>query len=233
MVAAGSRSPARSAVGDLAAAVRAGRVGSLFNLWGREARARGAAGRGRGDPPRHPAVLRARRASTASAPSSRSRSPRPARSTRPLWEETARLAADEAAAAGLDLTFAPMLDVARDPRWGRIAEGPGEDPLVGARFAAAKVRGFQGDGLVRPRGDAPSISSPTAPAPPAATMRRSSLGAGARRGLPAAVPRRGRGRRRGDHAGLHRPRGRAADRAIAPLLRETAARATGASTAWS
>ena len=42
------------------------------------------------------------------------------------------------------MTFAPMLDVARDPRWGRSAEGPGEDPLVGARIAEAKVRGFQG-----------------------------------------------------------------------------------------
>ena len=64
-----------------------------------------------------------------------------------LWEETARLAAAEAVAAGLDLTFAPMLDVARDPRWGRIAEGPGEDPYVAARFAEAKVRGFQGADL--------------------------------------------------------------------------------------
>lgn len=61
-----------------------------------------------------------------------------------LWEATARHAAADAAAAGLDLVFGPMLDIARDPRWGRIAEGPGEDPLVGARLAAAKVRGFQG-----------------------------------------------------------------------------------------
>ena len=64
-----------------------------------------------------------------------------------LWEATARSAAGEAAAAGVDLTFAPMLDVTRDPRWGRIAEGPGEDPFVAARFAEAKVRGFQGEGL--------------------------------------------------------------------------------------
>ena len=42
------------------------------------------------------------------------------------------------------MTFAPMLDVARDPRWGRGAEGPGEDPWLAARFAEAKVRGFQG-----------------------------------------------------------------------------------------
>lgn len=67
----------------------------------------------------------------------------------PTWELTAREAAREAAADGLMLTFAPMLDVARDPRWGRIAEGPGEDPLVGSRLAQAKVRGFQGPDLTR------------------------------------------------------------------------------------
>lgn len=60
-----------------------------------------------------------------------------------VWEWTAREAALEAAADALAMTFAPMLDVARDPRWGRCAEGPGEDPLVAARFAAAKVHGFQ------------------------------------------------------------------------------------------
>ncbi|MBX6324236.1 MAG: beta-glucosidase, partial [Rhodospirillaceae bacterium] len=64
-----------------------------------------------------------------------------------LWRRTARAAAAEAAADGVDLVFAPMLDVARDPRWGRMVEGPGEDPLVGARLAAAKVRGFQGEDL--------------------------------------------------------------------------------------
>jgi beta-glucosidase len=66
------------------------------------------------------------------------------------WELTAREAAKEAAADGIAMTFAPMLDVARDPRWGRSAEGPGEDPLVGARIAAAKVRGFQGADLQHP-----------------------------------------------------------------------------------
>src|SRR5580698_9347460 len=63
------------------------------------------------------------------------------------WEATAREAAREAAADGVHLTFAPMLDVARDPRWGRIAEGPGEDPLVGQAIARAKVKGFQGANL--------------------------------------------------------------------------------------
>lgn len=64
-----------------------------------------------------------------------------------LWERTARVAAEEATADGLILAFAPMLDVTRDPRWGRIAEGPGEDPYLASRFAEAKVRGFQGSDL--------------------------------------------------------------------------------------
>jgi beta-glucosidase len=63
------------------------------------------------------------------------------------WALTAREAAREAAADGLTMTFAPMLDVSRDPRWGRGVEGPGEDPWLGARMAEAKVRGFQGPNL--------------------------------------------------------------------------------------
>src|SRR6201995_4891587 len=63
------------------------------------------------------------------------------------WAARAGEAAKEAAADGLAMTFAPMLDVARDPRWGRIAEGPGEDPYVGVRMAEEKVRGFQGSDL--------------------------------------------------------------------------------------
>jgi beta-glucosidase len=61
-----------------------------------------------------------------------------------LWERTARVAAEEAAEDGVALTFAPMLDVARDPRWGRIIESPGEDTWVASHVAAAKTRGFQG-----------------------------------------------------------------------------------------
>ena len=63
------------------------------------------------------------------------------------WALTAREAAREAAADGLAMTFAPMLDVSRDPRWGRSAEGPGEDPWLGVQIARAKVRGFQGSDL--------------------------------------------------------------------------------------
>jgi len=131
---------------DLEANVRAGRVGSVFNLWGRRA------------------VRAAQRAAVEETRLGiplffafdiihgfRTILPIPlaeAGAFDPvLWQETASLAAREAVAAGLDLTFAPMLDIARDPRWGRIAESPGEDPYVGARFADAKVHGFQGDDL--------------------------------------------------------------------------------------
>ena len=68
----------------------------------------------------------------------------------PLVEETARVAAVEATAAGIHWTFAPMVDLARDPRWGRIAEGAGEDPFLGSAMAAAQVRGFQGTDLRQP-----------------------------------------------------------------------------------
>ncbi len=59
----------------------------------------------------------------------------------------ARIAAIEASAAGIHWTFAPMVDIARDPRWGRIMEGAGEDPYLGSLIAAARVKGFQGKGL--------------------------------------------------------------------------------------
>jgi beta-glucosidase len=62
-------------------------------------------------------------------------------------ERSARVAAEEASAEGLHWTYAPMCDIARDPRWGRIMEGAGEDPYLGALIAAARVRGFQGDGV--------------------------------------------------------------------------------------
>jgi beta-glucosidase len=65
-------------------------------------------------------------------------------------ERAARVAADEATSAGLHWTFAPMIDIARDPRWGRIVEGAGEDPYLGARMAVAAVNGFQGGNVLRP-----------------------------------------------------------------------------------
>jgi beta-glucosidase len=64
-----------------------------------------------------------------------------------MVERAQGVAAQEARAAGVHWTFAPMLDIARDPRWGRIVEGAGEDPYLGSAMAAAQVRGFQGDHL--------------------------------------------------------------------------------------
>jgi len=65
-------------------------------------------------------------------------------------QRSARIAAAEASAQGISWTFAPMVDIARDPRWGRIVEGSGEDPYLGAVMAVARVRGFQGSSLRDP-----------------------------------------------------------------------------------
>ncbi|MDE7396122.1 MAG: glycosyl hydrolase, partial [Muribaculum sp.] len=67
-----------------------------------------------------------------------------------IAREGARVAALEASSDGVNWTFAPMIDIARDPRWGRIAEGCGEDPLLTSVMAAAMVQGFQGDDPSRP-----------------------------------------------------------------------------------
>jgi beta-glucosidase len=67
-----------------------------------------------------------------------------------VHEQAAAVGAREARAAGIHWTFAPMVDIARDARWGRIVEGAGEDPYLGAAMAAAQVRGFQGERLGTP-----------------------------------------------------------------------------------
>ncbi|WP_424493338.1 beta-glucosidase BglX [Salinimicrobium sp. GXAS 041] len=67
-----------------------------------------------------------------------------------LIKETARIAAMEATADGINWNFSPMVDIARDPRWGRIAEGAGEDPYLGSAIARAMVEGYQGDDLTKP-----------------------------------------------------------------------------------
>jgi beta-glucosidase len=72
-------------------------------------------------------------------------------------QRSARTAASEAAAQGISWTFAPMVDIARDPRWGRIVEGSGEDPYLGAVMAAARVRGFQGTSLRDPTAIAATV----------------------------------------------------------------------------
>ncbi|MEQ9287955.1 MAG: beta-glucosidase BglX [Cyclobacteriaceae bacterium] len=66
-----------------------------------------------------------------------------------LVEKSARIAAQEATADGIAWTFSPMVDISRDPRWGRIAEGVGEDPYLGAQIAKAMVQGYQGNDLAR------------------------------------------------------------------------------------
>ncbi|WP_442265888.1 beta-glucosidase BglX [Tenacibaculum sp. ZS6-P6] len=62
-------------------------------------------------------------------------------------EKSARIAAIEASASGINWTFAPMVDISRDARWGRVMEGAGEDPYLGSKIAKARVKGFQGDDL--------------------------------------------------------------------------------------
>lgn len=136
--------------------IRAGRVGGVFNLWGRDAIAaaqRLAVGETRLGVPLLFGldVLHGHR-TIFPIPLAEAGAFDPG-----LWAGAARAAALEAALDGVSLTFAPMLDVARDPRWGRIAEGPGEDPLVAEKFAQAKVRGFQGARL-----DAPGAIAATA-----------------------------------------------------------------------
>ncbi len=64
-----------------------------------------------------------------------------------LIERSARIAAQEASADGINWTFSPMVDISRDPRWGRVSEGSGEDPYLGGEIARAMVKGFQGDDL--------------------------------------------------------------------------------------
>ncbi|MCH7415586.1 beta-glucosidase BglX [Belliella sp. R4-6] len=64
-----------------------------------------------------------------------------------LVEKSARIAAIEASADGINWTFSPMVDVSRDPRWGRVSEGNGEDPFLGAQIAKAMIKGYQGDDL--------------------------------------------------------------------------------------
>jgi beta-glucosidase len=87
-----------------------------------------------------------------------------------LIEKTAAVAATEAAADGLHWVFSPMVDITQDARWGRVAEGSGEDPWLGAQIAAAMVRGYQG-------------SDPSRPAPVLACVKHFALYGAARGGL--------------------------------------------------
>ncbi|ERM80640.1 beta-D-glucoside glucohydrolase [Rhodonellum psychrophilum GCM71 = DSM 17998] len=64
-----------------------------------------------------------------------------------IMEKSARIAANEASADGINWTFSPMTDISRDPRWGRVSEGSGEDPYLGAQIAKAMIKGYQGENL--------------------------------------------------------------------------------------
>ncbi|MCC3245022.1 glycoside hydrolase family 3 C-terminal domain-containing protein [Methylocystis sp. WRRC1] len=134
---------------ETTAEIRAGRVGGVFNLWGREAMAAAqklaAEGTRLGVPLFFGLDILHGHRTIFPIPLAEAGAFDPL-----LWERTARVAAIEAAHEGVSLTFAPMLDVARDPRWGRIAEGPGEDPLVAVKMAEAKIRGFQDRALEAP-----------------------------------------------------------------------------------
>ena len=116
---------------------------------GRRRDARRPAPRGRRIPPRRSLAARPRRHPWPPHDISRSAGGSLPVRARPVGEDGAR-AAEEAAEDGVALTFAPMLDVARDPRWGRIVESPGEDTWVASQMAAAKTRGFQGHDLAAP-----------------------------------------------------------------------------------
>ncbi len=65
-----------------------------------------------------------------------------------LIQRSAQIAAQEASADGINWTFSPMVDVSREPRWGRVSEGSGEDPYLGSQIAKAMVYGYQGKRLI-------------------------------------------------------------------------------------
>ena len=115
-----------------------------------------------------------------------------------LIEETAAFAAAEAASEGLHQVYAPMIDVARDPRWGRVAESPGEDPLLASRIAAAMTRGLPGrrPRRARPGGRLPQALRRLRRDAERARLRQREPGLGGPlRRLPAAVRGRGGGGR--------------------------------------
>ena len=132
-----------------------------------------------------------------------------------VHEKAAAIAAKEARAAGIHWTFAPMLDIARDARWGRIVEGAGEDPYLGAAMAAAQVRGFQGPEArhAGPRARLRQALRRLRRRRRRARLRpRLPLGRAAAQRLPPAVQGRGRRRGRHRHERLHGPQQRAGGR---------------------
>ena len=194
-----------------------------------------AAARRRGQPARHPGAVRLRRDPRAAHdPPGADRDGGVVGPRRPI-ERGQAVAAREARAVGIHWTFAPMVDIARDPRWGRIIEGAGEDPYLGAAVAAAQVRGFQGDAARRP-------GARHRRAQALRRLRRRARRARLRRGQPLrlraverllpAVRGGGRGRRRQRDDRLHGPQRHPGHRQPLAVHRR-AARDAGASRASS
>ena len=135
--------------GDLLTEAKNGQIGSVLDLVGVANINAGPAGCA-AVAASHPADLRARRDPRLQDDVPGAARPRRAAGIPPLVQNDEAVSADEATADGIKWTFNPMVDISRDPRWGRVVEGAGEDPFLGSAIAAAKVRGYQGSNFAAP-----------------------------------------------------------------------------------
>ena len=173
--------------------------------------------------------------STATAPSFRSRWARPPAGIPALVEHGARRGR-RVVRGRTHWTFAPMVDIARDPRWGRIVEGAGEDPYLGSVLAAARVRGFQGDdsaGRDRVIASRQALRRLRRGRGRPRLQHRRHLGAHAARRLPAAVQGRRRRRRRHGDERVQRHQRRRRPRATATPSRASSATSGSSTASWS
>jgi beta-glucosidase len=125
------------------------------------------------------------------------------------------MAAEEASTAGVRWFYSPMVDISRDPRWGRTVEGAGEDPYLGAAMARAYIRGYQGDDLSKPGSVAASVKHFAAYGAAEAGREYNTTDMSeitSPPGLPASLPGRCRGRRSHGHERLQLPQRRALQR---------------------
>ena len=132
-----------------------------------------------------------------------------------LVVDVSRMAAEEASTAGIRWFYSPMVDISRDPRWGRSVEGAGEDPYLGAAMARAYIRGYQGDDLSKPGNVAASVKHYAAYGAAEAGREYNTTDMSeitSPPGLPAALPGRCRGGRRHRHERLQLPQWRACQR---------------------
>ena len=155
---------------------------------------------------------------------------------RQLWKQRRPSPPEEARAAGIQWTFAPMVDIARDARWGRMVEGAGEDPYLGAAMARAQVRGFQGPIAGAPEqraGLRQSITPDTAPPTAAATMTPLHPRRADAERLPPAIQSRRQGRSRQLHERLHGPQQRPRDAETVSAARCAAQHLELSTASWS